>query len=206
MSPHEITSTHQRQGLTALQVILLFSFLILGGVGIVSSTAQAPPKEEREFEDKIPKHLPIKVTVKYPEKVKNLQNENWVQDLELAVENKSDKPIYYLGLMVILDDVKTEDNYKLGFPLQYGRGDLIDWSVPLQPDDVPIKPGETYTFKIPVNLQQGWERHAARHGLSKAVPKKVRLKFQSLNFGDGTGFGTVEGVPVDIHAKSAANS
>ena len=106
---------------------------------------------------------------------------------------------------MILDDVTTEDGYHIGFPLRYGRSDLILWTEPLQSDDVPIKPGETYIFKIPENPRLGWERHAAQQDIPKSAPKKVRITFQSLNFGDGTGFGTTEGVPIDIH-KSPSNS
>lgn len=157
-------------------------------------------QQVRELEDKIPKHLPIKV------KVKNLKNEKWARDLEIEVENRSNKPIYFLLLLLDLPDVLTENNHKLGFPLSYGRGDLVDFSTPLQPDDVPIRPGESYTFKIPERLRQGWERFVTRRGLSKDVPKKVRLVFQVLNFGDGTGFGTTGGVPVDPPPAQADNS
>ena len=200
MSPHTITRI-QRQRLSALQIVLLASFLAVCGVGIVSSTAQSQKQDEREFEDKIPKHLPIKVTVKHPEKVKNLQNEDWVRDLEIEVENKSDKPIYHLLLFLDLPDTLTEDGYSLGFPLRYGRGELTDYFAPLEPDDVPIKPSETYTFRIPIDLQQGWEKFNKRRGLSKAAPKKCRLIFQLLNYGDGTGFHSTGGLPVDIHRK-----
>jgi hypothetical protein len=159
--------------------------------------------EEREFEDKIPKHLPIKVKLKNPEKVKNLQNENWLRELEIEVENRADKPIYYLRFAVVLPDTKTENNRGLAFPIQYGRDELSDYSTLPQPSDVPIKPGESYSFKIPVNLQQGWEHFVARRGISKNVPKKVQFIFQDLNFGDGTGFTIMDGVPVDIHKKRA---
>jgi hypothetical protein len=184
--------------------MLLTAFLIVCGIGVGLSTAQSPQKEEREIEDKIPKHLPIKVTVKYPEKVKNLQNENWLRDLEIEIENRSNKPIYFLLLVLDLPDVDTGDKSKIGFPLQYGRSDLVDLLVPLQSDDVPIKPGEIYTFRVSENHQLGWERYAARVGLAKSAPRKARLKFQILNFGDGTGFGTTGGVPIDIHAPRSS--
>jgi hypothetical protein len=206
MSPHNLTAIPHRQRLTILQLVLLASFLILVGLGIASSTAQSSQKEEREFEDKTLKHLPIKITVKQPEKVKSLQNENWLRDLEIEVENRSDKPIYFLDFFLALPDTLTEDGVNRGFPLRYGRIELTSFSVALQPDDVPIKPGKTYTFKINEDLQQGWEKFNKRRGLSKGAPKKFRLLFQYLNFGDGAGFRTTGGLPVDIHQKPVANS
>ncbi|MDQ1592511.1 MAG: hypothetical protein QOG71_3138 [Pyrinomonadaceae bacterium] len=200
MKPHRILTHLQTFKPTVLAAALLAAFLGLCAFGIVSSTAQSTPKEERELEDKIPKHLPIKV------KVKNLNSEKWARDLEIEIENRSDKPIYYLGLTVILPDVLTENNHKLGFPLQYGRGNLIDYNAPLQRDDVPIKPGESYIFRIPSHLYQEWDRFVTRRALPKNKPKKIRLVFKSLNFGDGTGFGTTDGIPVDIHQKQIGSS
>jgi hypothetical protein len=206
MSPHDITASVQRQKLTALQIVLLAAFLVVCGMGIVSSTAQSSKQDEREFKDTTPQHLPIKIKIKNAEKVKDLKNENWVRDLEIEVENKSNKPIYFLHILVILDDVITENSHPLGFPLTYGRSALADGAALPQSDDVPIKPGATYTFKIPEDLQLGWEGFATRHGLSKAVAKKIRIKFQVLSFGDGTGFVGTQGVPVDIHEPPLPSS
>ena len=64
MSPQVTSSSLPQQKLNVLQIVLLASLLVVCGFGFVSSTAQAPPKEEREFEDKTPQHLPIKFKVK----------------------------------------------------------------------------------------------------------------------------------------------
>ncbi|HZH32382.1 MAG TPA: hypothetical protein VEY11_16575 [Pyrinomonadaceae bacterium] len=153
------------------------------------------PQVERELIDNLPKHLPLKI------KVKNLKSEQWVREFALEITNTSDKPIYYLYINISLPDVITENNRNLGFPLRYGRGALTSFAVPLEPDDVPIKPGETYTLQIPEQLQQGWERFVARRGISKDEPKKIKFIFQVLNFGDGTGFRAPSGVPFDIHKR-----
>src|SRR3712207_4633634 len=71
-------------------IFLLAFFLVCGGIGIVPSTAQSQP-EAKELDDKIPKHLPIKV------KVKNLDKKNWVREVEVEVKNTGDKPIYFLS-------------------------------------------------------------------------------------------------------------
>src|SRR4028118_1708036 len=102
-----LTSTRSRKGATSMNshtnlsrlrnlkvtmLVALVAFLALCAVGIVSSTAQSMQKEERELEDKIPKHLPLKI------KVKNLNNEKWARDVEVEVTNTGDKPIYHLSL------------------------------------------------------------------------------------------------------------
>lgn len=168
----------------------------LGVKPTAQEAAAAPsPEVERELEDNIPKHLPLKI------KVKNLKSEKWVREFALEITNTSDKPIYYLDINISLPDVITENNRNLGFPLKYGRGALISFAVPLEPDDVPIKPGETYTLQIPEQLQQGWERFVARRGIAKDEPKKIKFIFQKLNFGDGTGYRFPSGIPFDIHKR-----
>jgi hypothetical protein len=169
-------------------------------VGIVSSTAQSTQKEERELEDIVPKHLPIKV------KVKNLNSEKWARDLEIEVTNTSNKPIYYLFLILSLPEVKSENNRTMGFQLIYGRSELVDFANPLQPQDVPIRPGESYTLKIPDQFSLGWEQFAAKRKLRKAEPKKIKMRFGQLNFGDGTGFSFTEGSPIDIHQQQSSNA
>jgi hypothetical protein len=153
------------------------------------------PQVERALDDQIPKHLPIKI------KVKNLKSEKWVRDFELEITNTSDKPIYHLRMSVSLPDVITENNRNLGFPLRYGRSALNSFSVPIEPDDVPIKPGESYTLKIPEQLQLGWESLVKRRGLAKEEPRKIKFTFQNLNFGDGTGFRFPSGIPFNIHQR-----
>ncbi|HZG53417.1 MAG TPA: hypothetical protein VEZ40_14900 [Pyrinomonadaceae bacterium] len=175
---------------------ILVTLVILGAfVPTAQEVAAQLPQMERELEDDLPKHLPLKI------KVRNLKSEKWARDFEIEFTNTSDKPIYYLRMFVDLPDVKAEDGINLGFPLQYGRGALISFAVPIEPDDVPIKPGETYTWRIPEQLQLGWERFVKRRGLTKSEPKKIKFIFQSLNFGDGTGFRFTSARPFDIHKR-----
>ena len=147
-----------------------------------------PVQPQRELEDKIPKHLPIKV------QVKNLNNENWTRELEVEVKNTGDKPIYFLMFTLILDDVKMENGDDIGFPFRYGRPELYTIENRATPEDVPLRPGETYIIKAPKGLTLGWEKFRARHNMPR--PKKFGLQFHALNFGDGTGFHTTGGLPV----------
>lgn len=195
MKSHPLISHLRNLKLTLPVVVLLAAFIGWCPVGVVSSTAQSTQKEERELEDKIPKHLPLKV------KVKNLKNEKWAHDLEIEVTNTSNKPIYYLFLIVSLPEVKSESNRTMGFQLIYGRSELVDFAASLQPEDIPIRPGESYTLKIPERFSLGWEQFVTKRKLPKAEPKKIKIRFGQLNFGDGTGFSLTDGSPIDIHEQ-----
>jgi hypothetical protein len=160
----------------------------------VSSTAQSTQKEEREIEDKVPKHLPLKIKVRNLEKVKDLKNDHWIRDVEIEAQNIGDKPIYYLRLSLFFIDVKTDSGTQIGNPLRYGRPELIDINNHATSEDVPIRPGETYIFKVPEGLVKGWEAYKSKN--HKSNPKKVGIRFDLLNHGDGTGFITIDGLPV----------
>jgi hypothetical protein len=184
--------------LHCLLICLAFVLLVRGM--LPSSTAQAP--EERELEDKIPKHLPIKVKIKKEKEkaFKDLKNEKWVRDFELEITNTGDKPIYFLSLMVVLPEITMPDGNSIAFSIHYGRSKLGSIEPKAEPDDIPIKPGETYVFSFPDSKQLDWERFRQRE--NKPDPKKLILKFQILSFGDGTGFWGNEGMAVP-HARPA---
>jgi hypothetical protein len=200
MTPHDLLTRLYNLKLAAPLAALLV-LAAVAAVGFVSSNAQSTQKEGREIEDRVPKHLPIKVKIKNAEKIKDVSNEDWARDLEIEVENRSDKPIYYMRLLADLPDVRDENNLILGFPLRYGRSALVSYSAALEPDDVPIKPGESHTFKIFERHREGWEMFADRRGLPRSAPKKIRLIFGELNFGDGTGFHTTGGLPVSARSQ-----
>lgn len=204
----------QRQILITLGIIAVISFIIVREVGLVLSEGEnstqdiavQSPQQEREIEDKIPKHLPIKVKVKNLDKVKKLDNEKWARDIEIEVTNTSDKPIYFLDLELILPQIKSSDGYEITMPLRYGRMDLISFTTPIKPEDIPIQPGESFVFKIPQQDAGGWAILAAKRNILRTEPKKLGLEFYILNFGDGTGFRRVDGKPIDIHKKQSFNS
>ncbi len=147
-----------------------------------------PTDHERRLENKIPKHLPLKIKVKENkvDKFKDLNNERWARELELEVTNTGDKPIYFLELMLTLPEIKGETGYNLSFIAYYGRDELGNFEIKAEPSDVPIRPGETFVLKIDVRNVAGYE--AANRKFGWQLPKRVELKFQMLSFGDGTGF------------------
>jgi hypothetical protein len=52
-------------------------------------------------------------------------------------------------------------------------------------EDIPIKPGESKNFTINPNTVLAWEKGRLEKGYR--LPTKVKIEFQDLNFGDGTG-------------------
>ena len=81
-----------------------------------------PQKEERQLEDEVPKHVPIKIKIKKEKEAgfKDLNNEKWAREFELEVINTGTKPIYFLYLYVVTD-VKAAAGFRIVFPLYYGR-------------------------------------------------------------------------------------
>lgn len=202
MKPSRKTSTTLAKSALLLTVTCLTLFAINGL--LTSSVAESA--EERELEDKIPKHLPIKVKIKKEKEkaFKDLKNEKWLRDFELEVTNTGDKPIYYLSLLIVLPEVTIPNGTdEMGFGLHFGRRERYNIETKAEPDDVSIKPGETYVFSLSEIRVQNWERFRQRE--KKPDPKKLTLKFQLLSFGDGTGFWGNDGMAVP-HAPDAKSS
>jgi len=167
-------------------LMLMWKFVIVGGM------AQIGPSERR-LENDIPVHVPIKV------QVRNLHHEHWARDLEVEIKNTGNKPIYYLKLLLVMPEVK-ENGEPVAFVLRYGRRELLKFSEHPTPDDIPLAPGESYVLKIPESSSTGWELAKAHRG--KSDPQRISLVFQLLNFGDGTGFGRSDGVPIPFKKSS----
>lgn len=163
--------------------------------------SQNLPEDSRIFggpERKLYNGVPSKVPLKF--KIRNVTSEKWVRDLEVEITNTSDKPIYYMHMYVMVPGAKDPGTgHQIGFLLKFGRIQLIDFNEPIRADDVPIKPGESHTFKISEGDASGWENLQRKNG--KAEPKAVELVFQLINYGDGTGFRNTSASPVNIHRK-----
>jgi hypothetical protein len=190
------------------KVVLLLSFTCLAAIFLINVTLApgiAQSQEERELEDTIPKHLPIKVKIKKEKEkaFKDVKNEKWLRDFELEVTNTGDKPIYFLSLALSLPEIKAPDGIGIAFSLHYGRSQLGNIETKAGPDDVPIKPGETYVFSFPDIVVVSWDRFRERE--KKPDAKKLILHFQILSFGDGTGFWRTDGIAVP-HAPDAQSS
>jgi hypothetical protein len=172
--------------MVAKTLLLLFVFLMVGiflmKLSLPASTVRA--QGERVFENAIPDDVPIKIKIKKEKEkpFKDLKNEKWLSEFELELTNTGDKPIYFLYLTLITD-VKVGGE-RLVFPQVYGRAELGDIISKAQPDDAPIKPGETFVFKM--GAIPAWERGVREQRFPQAT--RLRAELQSLSFGDGSGY------------------
>jgi hypothetical protein len=97
-------------------------------------------------------------------------------------------------MLLIMPEVTALDGDKMGFSIHYWRNQLGDIETKAEPEDAPIKPGGTYIFSFPESKQLSWTPFRRRE--NKPDPNKLRLNFQILSFGDGTGFVGNSGLPV----------
>lgn len=205
MKSHAILSRLQHLKATIVAVTLFTAFVAVCVVGIVSSTAQSTQddaKDERKFENTLPEHVPLKVKLKNEQTFKNHKNKKWLRELEIEVKNTGSKPIYYLYVLVTLPDVVVQgDQY--GMQVAYGRPALMKLANPIRSDDVPILPGESVVLKVSEKLVRGYE--ITRDKENRDDAKKVEFKLQFINFGDGTGLITTQGVPFPIQPKQSLN-
>jgi len=146
-----------------------------------------PQENERELEDLIPKHVPIKIKIKKEKEpgFKDLKNEKWAWEFELEVTNTGTKPIYALDLYVVTD-VRAAAGFRIVSSLTYGRTELGDIRTKAEPSDIPIQPGESVSLKFHPNQLNAWDY--ARKKENRPLPKHLKVEFQFLNFGDGTGY------------------
>jgi len=177
-----------------MSAALLLALTLTDNAGLSNASAKLP-QEERQLEISMLKHVPlrIEITEEKGKKFKDLNNENWARDFELQVTNTGDKPIYSLSFMLFLD-VKATKGFQILTPVAYGRVELSDHRVRATADDVSIKPGESWALQIDPGQVEVWEK--ARREEGRPLPKKVRVEFHNLSFGDGTGLMGPAGTPV----------
>ena len=180
-----------------------FAFVLLVAGVRTPSVATAP--QGRQVEYNVPKNLPIKVKLKTEKeaKVKDMGNTEWLRDFQLEVTNQSDKPIYFVEFWLKLPETITENNNALAFMLRFGRIDFFHFDTRPIETDVPLKPGETYTFSIEETYLQRWSAFKQRR--NERDPGKILISFRHLSFGDGTGFAG-GGVPYPYKRDKSSNS
>jgi hypothetical protein len=157
-------------------------------------------QSEREIENQIPTHLPIKAKLK-PEKekaFKDLNNDKWARDLEIEVKNIGRRPIYYLVLAIDLPEL-VDGSSNVILPLRFGDKRFANFASGAQPGDLSIKPGEVVTLRIKQGASLDWDDLRRGHDWPK--PKRFVLEFQELSYADGTGFIGRDGAPWELGEK-----
>jgi hypothetical protein len=130
----------------------------------------------------------IKIRKEKEKAFKDTKNEKWARDFELEATNTGEKPIYYLWLMLLLPEMKVFPGYNSMIPVTFGRERRVTDRA--EPDDVCIKPGETYILVMHWGVVKAWEMNP-RQGWPRL--EKIQLQFQGISFGDGTGYAGSDG-------------
>lgn len=186
-----------RQANTSLAVrtLIFASCLALAlGAGAFGS-GHTQTRGERKVKVQTFTRMPLEV-----KEIRNLQNEgNWLRDLEVEVKNISRQPIYFISLTLDFPDVPMptptphpETGYTpevmMGFSVYYGELRLKNVEQLAGSDDIPLKPGETYVFKIPEAWVRGYESMNRVWNLPPETWNRVELYFNIISLGDGTGY------------------
>jgi hypothetical protein len=133
--------------------------------------------------------------------VRNLQKgeDEWFRDLEIEVENISDKPIYFNSLGIEFPDIPapqpetradetTPSRSTTGVGMRFGALRLGDVRNLATADDTPLKPGEAHVFKVPDGFVQGFESMKKNGKVPPDGSKNIVIEFNTISFGDGTGY------------------
>ena len=179
----------------AVKLLLFASCLALAlGAGAFRS-GHTQSQGERKIKIHTYNRMPVAIT-----EIRNLQNEgNWLRDLEIKVKNISRQPIYFIFISLTFPDVPVptptphpETGYTpeavFGFGATYGPVRMTDTSQLAGPDDVPLKPGETYVLKVSESEVLGFEFMNRTMNLPPEAWNRSELSVSFISFGDGTGF------------------
>jgi hypothetical protein len=188
----------------ALAIVTLALLVLANGKSATTSTnqtvVQTPAAQQRKTRIIKPPRVPLSISA-----VKNLEKDNWLEDIEIEIKNDSNKPIYYLSISLHFPDLprSTEADgisRDYGMLLSYGRGNLLQSGRFATASDLAIPPGRTYTFKINEAYRKGLLSYLSKNNLSISVIKNIDIRIGSISFGDGTGY--VGGAPTSFQRTS----
>lgn len=206
MNAHAVRTLIQRKNLALAVVVLLSSVVVMFGVAASiarSQNAVATSSDEREIENTVPEHVPVKVKVKNEQSLKDLKNKNWARELELEVKNTGSKPIYYVHISILMPEIIINRG-TLALNMSYGRNKLKFPDEPVLPDDVPILPGETITLKIPEGQVKAYEGFRDEDKMF-SDPKRIEIEVNAVNLDDTYFMGRKGELMPRVPKKKSAN-
>lgn len=109
--------------------------------------------------------------------------DDWLKDLKIEVQNTSGKPIYYIEIDVLLEDLPGRED-PLGFGLQYNR----PYTTELPSGVQPLLPNDKVTLTVPTDLwYEGLKKLIAETTTLSSV-NKAGIMIQNVQYGDGSGW------------------
>ena len=166
----------------------------IGTALVVSFLSTVSAQEQRHF---VYQHSPRNIPELRMVRVKGLESDGWLDELELEYKNVSEKPIYYVSIYLIL----TETEPYLGkehFKMEFGNPQIAAQSRLATPEDTALKPGKSFVFKIPKPQVEAHKKAMLQAtGQEKFLLPitKVLLDLYHVEFGDGTGYTAGELLP-----------
>jgi hypothetical protein len=146
------------------------------------------------------------------ENIDKLQSDIFPEDFEIEVRNISKKPIYFMHVVVIFSETSRLGlgSPPIGFTVSFGNNrKLISISNRPDPTDIPVKPGETFVLKPhPENVKSVRKYFEDRIGSDNVEDalSNIALSFQTINFGDGTGYLTGHAYPAKKVSQNVTNN
>lgn len=190
MKKHQNVTQWQRSFLVAV----LFIIPILSCVSTRAQSTQIADKNAKaKLDNKIPKHIPLKI------EFENAETEDLLRTIKVKVTNVSAKPIYFLLFDFVPLDVISPEGLKYSFRLTYGRYELKKLTALPLPDDKPLLPGESHVFTVDAKVLDGWDKKRDKDKSPK--PKHFDFRIQHLGHGDGSGYLGRTGAPFSGRIK-----
>jgi hypothetical protein len=181
-----------------LKAAALTITLMVGSLTYLTS-AQSPASNPAQSGRKITQSrfedMPVAIR-----EIRNLnRGESWFRDLEIEVENVSDKPIYFVSLTLRFPDIPAPppapradglavSSSHTGFSLHFGDDRLMDIAAAPGPGDAPLLPGRTHALRVPPGRAYGLDYLKRSRGVSDEATKRIELLLNVVSFGNGDGY------------------
>lgn len=176
-------------------IAILFTLVISGIAAFVLPSPGVVTKVQGQSNER---HVTLRAEIgvdKLPVKVrafKNLQSEHWIKDLEIYIENKSLRSIYFLGLHFGFPEIQIQGG-TYGFSVPLGDTRLKYENERASDSDKPlIPPGKEITVKLPDKEAKWLAFYIEKNGPPEAAIRKILLSITQINYGDGTGIHLVD--------------
>lgn len=162
---------------------------------VVSAVQQQPNREALDLYSFDYRTSPIKMKT-----VRNLNKPDWLEKLEIHVENTSTKPIYFIGMHITFPELvlpaqaaATPDpripvsERKYGFSFGYGDKRLLYFDERATADDKPVFPDTVEKILLPRKEIEGLKNALKYFNMADSQLTKIEISFTAISFGDGTG-------------------
>lgn len=127
-------------------------------------------------------------------KVSGYKSDNWVEDFELKLKNKSDKPIYYVLALLEVPEMNYSNDLRTMLTMEYGDHEL--YLPDKRPKDLEksphFQPNETITLKIPENQRTNFKKRVEQRLREVSIHtdnfSELILGINLVRFADGSGY------------------